>query len=155
MFRPPSPLPLPPRSSTSCPAPPPLPPLPPSSPPLSPSLPPSPFPSLPFPTSQTQLSRPIILGHYTSWSTDSAGHNGVCDVTMGQIIMETSLCRRRLDKPRLHNPMYKMKWTITNAITNICHAYGLRRPNPNRVHLHSSNHAHGVVTLYFSTGLFV
>ena len=24
-------------------------------------------------TSQTQLSRPITLGHYTSWSADSAG----------------------------------------------------------------------------------
>ena len=24
---------------------------------------------------------PIALGHYTSWSTDSAGHNKVCDVT--------------------------------------------------------------------------
>ena len=32
-------------------------------------------------TSQTQLSRPITLGHYTSWSTDSAGNNKVCDVT--------------------------------------------------------------------------
>ena len=31
-------------------------------------------------TSQTQLSRPITLGHYTSWSADSAGHNKVCDV---------------------------------------------------------------------------
>ena len=26
-------------------------------------------------TSQTQLSRPITLGHYTSWSTDSAINN--------------------------------------------------------------------------------
>ena len=26
-------------------------------------------------TSQTQLSRPITLGHYTSWSTDSAVNN--------------------------------------------------------------------------------
>ena len=32
-------------------------------------------------TPQTQLSRPITLGHYTSWSTDSAGNNKVCDVT--------------------------------------------------------------------------
>ena len=32
-------------------------------------------------TSQTQLPRPITLGHYTSWSTDSAGNNKVCDVT--------------------------------------------------------------------------
>ena len=32
-------------------------------------------------TSQTQLSRPITLGHYTSWSADSAGNNKVCDVT--------------------------------------------------------------------------
>ena len=32
-------------------------------------------------TSQTQLSRPITLGHYTSWSTDFAGNNKVCDVT--------------------------------------------------------------------------
>ena len=32
-------------------------------------------------TSQTQLSRPITLGHYTSWSADSAGNNIVCDVT--------------------------------------------------------------------------
>ena len=31
-------------------------------------------------TSQTQLSRPITLGHYTSWSADSAGNNKVCDV---------------------------------------------------------------------------
>ena len=31
-------------------------------------------------TSQTQLSRPITLGHYTSWSADSAGHNKVWDV---------------------------------------------------------------------------
>ena len=31
-------------------------------------------------TSQTQLSRPITLGHYTSWSADSAGTNKVCDV---------------------------------------------------------------------------
>ena len=32
-------------------------------------------------SSQTQLSRPITLRHYTSWSTDSAGNNKVCDVT--------------------------------------------------------------------------
>ena len=32
-------------------------------------------------TSQTQLSRPIALGRYTSWSTDSAGNNNFCDVT--------------------------------------------------------------------------
>ena len=32
-------------------------------------------------TSQTQLSRPITLRHYTSWSADSAGHNKVWDVT--------------------------------------------------------------------------
>ena len=32
-------------------------------------------------TSQTQLSRPITLGHYTSWSADSAGHNKAWDVT--------------------------------------------------------------------------
>ena len=32
-------------------------------------------------TSQTQLSRPITLGHYTSWSTDSAGNNKLCGVT--------------------------------------------------------------------------
>ena len=32
-------------------------------------------------TSQTQLSRPITLGHYTSWSADSAGPNKVWDVT--------------------------------------------------------------------------
>ena len=32
-------------------------------------------------TSQTQLSRPITLGHYLSWSADSAGNNKVCDVT--------------------------------------------------------------------------
>ena len=31
-------------------------------------------------TSQTQLSRTIALGHYTSWSPDSAGNNKVCDV---------------------------------------------------------------------------
>ena len=31
-------------------------------------------------TSQTQLSRLITLGHYTSWSADSAGNNKVCDV---------------------------------------------------------------------------
>ena len=33
-------------------------------------------------TSQTQLSRPIALGHYTSWSADSAGNNTVWDVTV-------------------------------------------------------------------------
>ena len=32
-------------------------------------------------TSQTQLSRPITLGHFTSWSTDSVGNNKVSDVT--------------------------------------------------------------------------
>ena len=32
-------------------------------------------------TSQTQLSRLITLGHYTSWSADSAGPNKVWDVT--------------------------------------------------------------------------
>ena len=32
-------------------------------------------------TPQTQLSRPITLGHYTSWSTDSASNTKVCDVT--------------------------------------------------------------------------
>ena len=32
-------------------------------------------------TFQTQLSRSITLGHYTSWSADSAGHNKVWDVT--------------------------------------------------------------------------
>ena len=32
-------------------------------------------------TSQTQLSRPITLGHYTSWSADSAGPSKVWDVT--------------------------------------------------------------------------
>ena len=32
-------------------------------------------------TSQTQLSRPITLGRYTSWSTDSAGNNNFCDGT--------------------------------------------------------------------------
>ena len=32
-------------------------------------------------TSQTQLSRPITLGRYTSWITDSACNNEVCDVT--------------------------------------------------------------------------
>ena len=32
-------------------------------------------------TSQTQLSRSITLGHYTSWSTDSASNNNMCDVT--------------------------------------------------------------------------
>ena len=31
-------------------------------------------------TSQTQLSRLITLGHYTSWSADSAGNNKVYDV---------------------------------------------------------------------------
>ena len=39
------------------------------------------FPKLYQVTSQTQLSRPIILGHYTSWSTDSADNNKVNDVT--------------------------------------------------------------------------
>ena len=32
-------------------------------------------------TSQSQLSRPITLRHYTSWSSDSAGNNNLCDVT--------------------------------------------------------------------------
>ena len=32
-------------------------------------------------TSQTQLSRPIALRHYTSWSTAFAVNNKVCDVT--------------------------------------------------------------------------
>ena len=32
-------------------------------------------------TSQTQLSRPIPLRHYTSGNTDSAGNNNLYDVT--------------------------------------------------------------------------
>ena len=38
------------------------------------------FPKLYQVTSQTQLSRPIALGHYPLWSADSAGNNKVCDV---------------------------------------------------------------------------
>ena len=45
-------------------------------------------------TSQTQLSRPITLGHYTSWSTDSAGTNKVCDVTATAEDMMETLLRR-------------------------------------------------------------
>ena len=46
-------------------------------------------------TPQTQLSRPITLGHYTSWSADSAGKKESvgCDNGSGQIIMETLLHR--------------------------------------------------------------
>ena len=32
-------------------------------------------------TSQTQLPRPVTLGHYTSWSIDYAGNKKFCDVT--------------------------------------------------------------------------
>ena len=32
-------------------------------------------------TPQTQLSRPVTLGHYTSWDTDSAGNKSFGDVT--------------------------------------------------------------------------
>ena len=32
-------------------------------------------------TSQTQFSRPTAFGRYTSWSTDSASNNNVCEVT--------------------------------------------------------------------------
>ena len=49
-------------------------------------------------TSQTQLPRPITLGHYTSWSTDSAGNNKVCDVTAAadKLLWKHFLLRRHI-----------------------------------------------------------
>ena len=49
-------------------------------------------------TSQTQLSRPITLGHYTSWSADSAGNNKVCDVTAAadKLLWKHFLLRRHI-----------------------------------------------------------